>query len=184
MSPTHSSLRSTEETDRRSFSDRSVGSDLDNIFRLAAGQERPRAPAALASPEPRRMTQPDLDAALDMLNRAAKAMDLLQNRYEQVESYAKDLANRAERDLALAFSQAREWEGRAAAGETKCEEARVRIAESERRAELAERRAEHAEHRAEHAERSANEAREWLECFYDKIVTSFDTRPILKAAAA
>ena len=184
MSPTHSSLRSTEPSDGRSPAERSVGSDLDNIFRLGASQERLRSPAQSPAPEPRRMTQPDLDAALDMLNRAAKAMDLLQSRYQHVENYAKDLAERAERDLATAFSQAKEWEGRAATSETKLEEFRARLIESDRRADLAERRAEHAEHRADHAERTATETREWLECFYDKIVTSFDTRPLLKTAAA
>lgn len=186
MSPTNSSLRSAEPTDGRSLGERSLGSDLDNIFRLsvAPGQERLRPSAPTAAAEPRRMTQTDLDAALDMLNRAARAMDVLQARYQQVESYAKDLAERAERDLAAAYSQARDWEGRAAASETKFDEARARLSEADRRAELAERRAEHAEHRAEHAERSATETREWLECFYDKIVASFDTRPLLKPAAA
>ncbi len=203
MSPIPSSLRSTEAPDGRSLGDRTLGQDLDNIFRLAGGPERsrPLAPAL----EPRRMTQPDLDAALDMLNRAAKAMDLLQSRYQHVESYANDLAERAERDLALASTQVKDWEVRAAEDEARIEEAKARLAEAERRADVAERRAEqgetradvaehraadaerrasHAEHRADNAERSANEAREWLECFYDKIVASFDTRPILKTAAA
>jgi hypothetical protein len=198
MSPIPSSLRSTEAPDVRSPGDRNLGADLDNIFRLAGGLDRPKAPAPVPASAPRRMTQPDLDAALDMLNRAAKAMDLLQSRYQHVESYAKDVAERAERDLALAFSQAKDWEGRASEGEARIEDAKARLAEAERRAESAERRAElgehradeaerrasHAEHRADHAERSANEAREWLECFYDKIVASFDTRPILKTAAA
>ncbi len=184
MSPIPSSLRSSEAPDGRFLGDRNVGADLDNIFRLAGGPERPRAPAPSVTSEPRRMTQPDLDAALDMLNRAAKAMDLLQSRYQHVESYAKDVAERAERDLALAVSQAKDWEGRATEGEAVIEDAKARLAEAERRADAAERRAQHAEHRADHAERSANEAREWLECFYDKIVASFDTRPILKTAAA
>ena len=71
------------------------------------------------------MTQPDLDAALDMLNRAAKAMDLLQSRYQHVESYAKDLAERAERDLALASTQAKDWEVRAADGEARSRRRRL-----------------------------------------------------------
>ena len=198
MSPIPSSPRSTDAFDGRSLGERTVGPDLDNIFRLAGGPERSRPLAPAPASEPRRMTQPDLDAALDMLNRAAKAMDLLQSRYQHVESYAKDLAERAERDLALASSQVKDWEMRAAEGEARIEDAKARLAEAERRAEVAERRAEevehrageaerrasHAEYRADHAERSANEAREWLECFYDKIVASFDTRPILKTAAA
>lgn len=198
MSPIPSSLRSTETSDGRSLGERNVGADLDNIFRLAGAPERSRPLAPLPASEPRRMTQPDLDAALDMLNRAAKAMDLLQSRYQHVESYAKDLAERAERDLARASSQVKDSELRAAEGEARIEDAKARLAEAERRAELAERRAEQgegradlaehraddAERRADRAERSANEAREWLECFYDKIVASFDTRPILKTAAA
>lgn len=177
MSSTRSFFRSTETTGGRSLGERSVSSDLDNIFRLtAAGQERPPPPPAQPpAPEPRRMTQPDLDAAFDMLNRAAKAMDLLQTRYQHVENYAKEVAERAERDLAVAYSQAKEWEGRTASSETKLDEVRVRLAEADRRAELAERR-------ADHAERSATETREWLECFYDKIIASFDTRPPVDTA--
>ena len=151
---------------------RSVGQDLDNIFRLTAAPapqpqaaERPRP-----APESRRVPQPDFDAALDMLNRAAKAMDLMQSRYQQVEDYAKGVADRAEKDIAVAYAQAREWEVRAAGSENKLEELRQR--------------AEAAERRAEAAERNAKEARDWLECFYDKIVTSFDTRSFLKAQAA
>lgn len=176
MSP-NPSLRSPAPSDGRSLGERGAAPDLDNIFRLSStGQERPR-PSAQAPSEPRRMTEPDLDAALDMLNRAAKAMDVLQSRYHHVENYAKDIAERAERDLATAFSQVREWEGRAGSSETKLGEAKARLAEAERRAEYAERR-------AELAERSALEAREWLECFYDKIVACFDTRPFMKSAAA
>ncbi len=179
MSPHHPFLRS-QDADPAVQNDRSVGQDLDNIFRLTAAQpvqpqaadrgrvapERVRAAGA----EPRRVTQPDLDAALDMLNRAAKAMDLLQARYQQVEDYAKGVADRAEKDIAVAYAQAREWEVRAAGSEGRLDEFRHR--------------AETAERRADAAERSAKEARDWLECFYDKIVTSFDTRNFLKSQAA
>ena len=134
MSLLPTSLRSTEASDGRSPSERNFGPDLDNIFRLAGGPERSRPPAPAPASEPRRMTQPDLDAALEMLNRAAKAMDLLQSRYQHVESYAKDLAERAERDLALASSQAKDWEIRAAEDEARIQEAKLRLAEAERRA--------------------------------------------------
>ena len=105
-----------------------------------------------------------------MLNRAAKAMDLIQARYQQVEDYAKGVADRAEKDIAAAYAQAREWEVRVEGGEAKLEELRQR--------------AESAERRADAAERNAKEARDWLECFHDKIVTSFDTRNFLKSQAA
>ena len=177
MSPHHPFLRSHDQDEEVARGDRSVGQDLDNIFRLTAAQpvapqttfappERPRP----AGSEPRRVTPPDLDAALDMLNRAAKAMDLMQSRYQQVEDYAKGVADRAEKDVALAYAQAREWEVRAAGSEGKLDEFRTRAVEAERRAEA--------------AERSAREARDWLECFYDRIVTSFDTRSLLKPQAA
>jgi predicted nucleic acid-binding Zn-ribbon protein len=175
MSPTKPNPRSSETSEGRLGGERNVVAELDNIFRLASAAERSR-PAAPA-PEPRRMTQPDLDAALDMLSRAAKAMDALQTRYQHVEAYAKEVAERAEQDLAAAYSNAKEWEARAALFERKLDEARMRIAEAERRAEDAERR-------SQQAERSAGEAREWLECFYDKIVASFDARPFMKSAAA
>lgn len=180
MSPHHPFLRTQDTSDGAARGDRSVGQDLDNIFRLTAAQPQPAQPAFQPAPapervravgaEPRRVTPPDLDAALDMLNRASKAMDLMQSRYQQVEDYAKGVADRAEKDIAVAYAQAREWEVRAAGSENKLEELRQR--------------AEAAERRAEAAERNAKEARDWLECFYDKIVTSFDTRNFLKAQAA
>ena len=164
MSPHHPFLRSQDQTDGRG--DRGVGQDLDNIFRLtAAPAERPRP-----APDGRRTAPPDLDAALDMLNRAAKAMDVMQSRYQHVEDYAKGVADRAEKDIAVAYAQAREWEVRASGSEGKLEEFRLR-------AEAAERRADAAEH-------AARESREWLERFYDKIVASFDTRSFLKSRAA
>ncbi|WP_237477884.1 hypothetical protein [Lichenibacterium dinghuense] len=175
MSPHHPFLRTQDSSDGAARGERSVGQDLDNIFRLTAAQPAPQpqpAPERVRAPgaEPRRVTPPDLDAALDMLNRASKAMDLMQSRYQQVEDYAKGVADRAEKDIAVAYAQAREWEVRAAGSENKLEELRQR--------------AEAAERRAEAAERNAKEARDWLECFYDKIVTSFDTRNFLKSQAA
>ena len=173
MSPHQPFSRFQDPTDGAARGDRSVGQDLDNIFRLTAPQAAPQpAPERVraAGVEPRRVTPPDLDAALDMLNRAAKAMDLMQSRYQQVEDYAKGVADRAEKDIAVAYAQAREWEVRAAGSESRLDELRQR--------------AEVAERRAEAAESAAKEARDWLECFYDKIVTSFDTRSFLKSQAA
>ncbi len=176
MSPNHPFLRSQDPADAAPRGDRSVGQDLDNIFRLTAAQptaaptpaqagaERPRAAPS------RRAGQPDLEGALEMLNRAGKAMDLMQARYQQIEDYAKSVADRAEKDIATAYGQAREWEQRLAGTEDKLEELR--------------RRAETAEHRAEEAEAAAKDARDWLECFYDKIITSFDTRNFMKSQAA
>lgn len=169
MSTSHFYQRSADRGDPRATSERKAA-DVDNIFRLGngAGERRPA--------DAKRVSQPDLDAALDMLGRAAKAMDLMQSRYQQIEDYAKDVSERAERDLGAVYAQAKEWETRALASESRLDEMRARLAAAERRAELAERR-------AEQSERSALEAREWLECFYDKIVASFDTRPFTKSAA-
>jgi predicted nucleic acid-binding Zn-ribbon protein len=173
MSPNNPFMRLSEKSEARAIGDRANASDLDNIFRLSAAAEKQRTPTAAAAapvPETRRVSQPDLDAALDMLNRAAKAMDMMQTRYQHVEDYAKDVAERAERDVAAAYNQAKDWEARASAYESKINDLCTRLAEAERR--------------ADHAERSAVEAREWLECFYDKIVACFDTRPQPKTAAA
>ena len=173
MSPHHPFLRPQDTSDGAARGDRNVGQDLDNIFRLTAAQPQAAQPAPAPErvrAEPRRVTPPDLDAALDMLNRAAKAMDLMQSRYQQVEDYAKGVADRAEKDIAVAYAQAREWEVRAAGSDNKLEDLRQRAEAAERRADV--------------AERNAKEARDWLECFYDKIVTSFDTRNFLKSQAA
>ena len=174
MSSHHPFPRHQDAQDYRAQGDRSIGQDLDNIFRLTAAQFPPAQQSGergrTAAPEPRRVTQPDLDAALDMLNRAAKAMDLMQSRYQNVEDYAKSVADRAEKDIASALAQAREWELRATGSEGKLEEFRGRALAAERRAAL--------------AEQSAKEARDWLECFYEKIVSSFDERSLLKSQAA
>ncbi len=206
MSPTQTARRSPDAFDSRFPEKRDMGAELDNIFRLTAiapesaerasqertALERSRPPAPAAPlPEPRRVSQADLDVALDMLTRAAQAMDILQARYQQVESYARDIAQRAERDLASAYGQIKEWETRALASEAKLEEQTTRADDAEgqaqaalRGAEASERHAEVAQHRAEQAERGASEAREWLECFHDKIVASFDTRPFPRVAIA
>jgi hypothetical protein len=179
MSPHHPFLRGQDSADIAARSDRNIAQDLDNIFRLTAAQAAPQpAPAQdqpvterlRAAPTRPRVSQPDLEGALDMLNRAGKAMDLMQSRYQQIEDYAKGVADRAEKDISAAFGQAREWELRAAGNEDRLEELRLR--------------AEMAERRAEAAEQAAKEARDWLECFYDKIVSSFDTRTFLKTQAA
>ena len=184
MSPHHPFSRAQETPDGAARTDRSVGQDLDNIFRLTAPQLGAAAPPKLperlrgaTGAEPRRLAPPDFDAALDMLNRASKAMDLMQTRYKQVEDYAKGVAERAEKDIAVAYAQAHDWEVRAASFESKLEEMRER-------AEAAEHRAEAAEQNARDADTSAKDAHEWLECFYDKIVSSFDTRNFLKGQAA
>jgi hypothetical protein len=184
MSPHQQFLRGQDTNEHRAPGERSVGQDLDNIFRLTAAQpaggpngagqngtaEGQQPVERVWAGEPHRVSQPDLDAALDMLNRAAKAMDLMQARYQHVEDYAKGVADRAEKDIAIAYAQARESELRAAESESQLEDLRTRTVGAERR--------------AEQAERNAKEARDWLECFYDKIVTSFDTRAVLKSRAA
>ncbi len=183
MSPHQPFLRGQDTNEHRAPGERSVGQDLDNIFRLTAalpagglngagqnGTAEGQPPERIRAGEPHRISQPDLDAALDMLNRAAKAMDLMQARYQHVEDYAKGVADRAEKDIAMAYAQARESELRAAESESQLEDLRTRAVGAERR--------------AEQAERNAKEARDWLECFYDKIVTSFDTRAVLKSRAA
>ena len=174
MSSHHLLSRSQDAQNHRFQGDRSVWQYLYNIFRLTAaqfqpgqiGDERGRTTAS----EARRVTQPDLDAALDMLSRAAKAMDLMQSRYQHVEDYAKSVADRAEKDIASALAQARDWELRATGSEGKLDELRVRAQAAERRADL--------------AEQGAKEARDWLECFYEKIVSSFDEKAFLKSQAA
>ena len=170
----HPLSRHLDAQEYRAQGDRSIGQDLDNIFRLTAAQFPPAQQGGervkTTARETRRVTQPDLDAALDMLNRAAKAMDLMQSRYQNVEDYAKSVAERAEKDIAAALAQAREWEQRATGSEGMLEEIRGRAAAAERRADL--------------AEQSAKEARDWLECFYEKIVSSFDERTLLKSQAA
>ena len=168
MSPHHPFLRSHDQAEGRG--DRGVGQDLDNIFRLTAAPAPQPAERSRPAPDSRRVSQPDLDAALDMLSRAAKAMDVMQSRYQHIEDYAKGVADRAEKDIAVAYAQAREWEVRAGGSEGKLEEFRLR--------------AEAAERRADAAERAAHESREWLERFYEKIVASFDTRGFLKSQAA
>ena len=174
MSSHHLLSRSQDAPNHRVQGDRSVGQDLDNIFRLTAAQFPPNQQGdergRTATSEARRVTQPDLDAALDMLSRAAKAMDLMQSRYQHVENYAKSIADRAEKDITSALAQAREWELRAMGSDGKLEELRGRAEAAERRAEL--------------AEQGAKEARDWLECFYEKIVSSFDDRSFLKTQAA
>ena len=161
-------LRTAPPAPSHPFRERAPRPDLDNIFRFS-GADRAGEPAAADQAQTPRAAQPDLDAALDMLNRAAKAMDAMQARYQRVEDDARNVAARADRTLAAAQTQARDWEARALASEAERDQLKTRALQAEERADVAERR--------------AAAAREWLGTFYDKVMAAFELQPFSDPAA-
>jgi hypothetical protein len=135
--------------------------ELDNVMRLL---QQPGFPPRC---EEKDRSASELDAALEMVKRAAEAMSLMEERSRLVQTRAEALAEQARHDAALANERAASLQRRVVVSEARAEELDTKLQEAEERA------------------RAANE---WLIRFYDTIMGHFSTRrpapaPALRAAA-
>ena len=143
-----------------------------NILRLALNGGRPRTPAS-ATPQP--MT-PDITAAVDILDKASRALGALQTRCADLEQQLAAERQRLTVELKAARDQAREWERRATSIKVQLYDSESLLTDAEVRADAAARRAEAAEARSVEAERRAAEAADQLRLYHDKIVGFLGTK--------
>ncbi|MBV8447671.1 MAG: hypothetical protein JO094_14045 [Hyphomicrobiales bacterium] len=129
---------------------RDLAEDLDNVMRLIQTPKSQPASAPLPTSDPSH-----LNAALEMIKRAAQAMDAMEDHAQVVQAKAQELAERARYDVRSARQQVATLEQRLSESEAHAEELDARLAEAEERA------------RAAH---------EWLERFQDTINAAFATR--------
>ena len=130
---------------------RDLAEDLDNVMRLIqTPRPQPAAAAPLLASDPSH-----LNAALEMIKRAAQAMDAMEDHAHVVQAKAQELAERAHYDVRSARQQIAALEQRLSEREAQAEELEARLADAEERAQA---------------------ANEWLERFQETINAAFATR--------
>lgn len=83
----------------------------------------------------------DLNAALDLVCRAAETIQQLQRRSDDVEAFAREVVERTRDELGAIQRQIDDFRQRALDSEAHAKDVEARLAEAERRAEVAEDRA-------------------------------------------
>jgi hypothetical protein len=106
---------------------------LNNVMRLI---HTPDAAPEKITPSPTGDLS-HLDAALEMVNRAAQAMDAMEEHAQVVEAKAQELAAQARYDVCAAKQQVASMQQRLSESETRAEELDIRLAEAEERARTA-----------------------------------------------
>ena len=128
---------------------RDLADDLDNVMRFI--QPKPQtAPGPLSASDPSH-----LNAALEMIKRAAQAMDAMEDHAQVVQAKAQELAEQARYDVRSARQQIAALEQCLYERDAETEELEARLAQAEER---------------------ANAAQEWLERFQETVNAAFATR--------
>jgi hypothetical protein len=116
---------------------------------------------------------PNLEAALDMVNRAAEVMGMLERRVLEMKTEGQAQIEQAKRDFGIAEAKAASFKQLALNSEVRADDLEARLRQAERR--LAQ--ADELEARLKEADQRAREADEWLARFYDTIAAAFTARP-------
>jgi hypothetical protein len=128
---------------------RDLAEDLDNVMRfIQTPKPQPAAPLPASDPS-------HLNAALEMIKRAAQAMDAMEDHAQVVQAKAQELAEQARYDVRSARQQIAALEQRLSEKDAQAEELEARLADAEER---------------------ANAAQEWLERFQETVNAAFATR--------
>jgi DNA repair ATPase RecN len=130
---------------------RELADELDNVMRLLHAPEPAAAKDATPENDPSH-----LNAALDMVKRAAQAMDAMEDHAQVVQAKAQELAERARYDVRAARQQIASMQQRLLESEAHAEELETRLAEAEERSRT---------------------AHEWLARFHETINAAFASRP-------
>ena len=112
-------------------------------------------------------------AALSLLEYAAKALEMLYDRRDQLEASLEDVSMRAESALMSAQAKVNDWQKLAAGLKGDVQEMERRLAGMQKRAEQAEAQAAAERNRADAAERRAAEALNLSQGLHTKIMSAF-----------
>ncbi|WP_237478039.1 hypothetical protein [Lichenibacterium dinghuense] len=130
----------------------------------------------LATPDPAEpvsLTPRHYQTALSLLDCAAKALEILYDRRDQLEASIEEVSMRAEGAVMAAQAKVLDWQKLAAGFKTEAQELERRLATAQQRAELAETQLEAERARAESAERQAAEALGLSHGLHAKIISAF-----------
>lgn len=123
--------------------------------------------------EPAALTPRNYQTALSLLECAAKALEILYDRRDQLEASLEDVSMRAEGAVVAAQAKVLDWQRLAAGLKSDAQELERRLAAAQQRAELAETQLEAERARADAAERQAAEALGLSHGLHSKIVSAF-----------
>ncbi len=148
---------------------------------LVAG---PTADAAMLVSLPEKRARPDLaeptpltprhyETALGLLECAARALEILYERRDQLECALEDVSQRAEGAVVAAQAKVTDWQRLATSLKSDAQDLERRLAAMQQRAELAEGRLEVERARAEAAERQTLEALGLSQGLHSKILSAF-----------
>lgn len=139
----------------------------------AAGQGRLELLATPDPAEPLALTPRHYQTALSLLECAAKALEILYDRRDQLEATIEDVSMRAEGAVVAAQAKVLDWQKLAAGFKNDNQELERRLAAMQQRAELAETQLEAERARAEAAERQAADALGLSQGLHSKIISAF-----------
>ena len=139
----------------------------------AMGQGRLELLATPDPAEPVALTPRHYQTALSLLECAAKALEILYDRRDQLEASIEDVSMRAESAVVAAQAKVLDWQKLAAGFKNDNQELERRLATMEQRAELAETQLAAERARAEAAERQAAEALGLSQGLHSKIISAF-----------
>lgn len=139
----------------------------------AAGQGRLELMPSAEAAEPLALTPRNYQTALSLVECAARALDVLYERRDQLEASLEDVAMRAESAVVAAQAKVLDGQKLAAGLKGDVQELERRLAAAQQRAELAEKQVEAERARADTAERQTAEALSLSQALHAKIVGAF-----------
>lgn len=142
-------------------------------FEKTIGQGRLELLAKSDPAEPVALTPRNYQTALSLLECAAKALQILYDRRDQLETSLEDVSARAESAVVVAQAKVLDWQRLAAGLKNDAQELERRLAAMQQRAELAETQLEAQRTRAEAAERQAADAMSLSQNLHGKILSTF-----------
>ncbi|RYB06663.1 hypothetical protein D3272_04850 [Lichenibacterium ramalinae] len=119
------------------------------------------------------MTPRNYETALSLLECAAKALEILYDRRDQLEATIEDVSLRAEGAVVSAQAKMLDWQQVAAGLKDQVQDLERRLAAMQQRAERAESQFAAERDRVEAAERQAAEALDISQGLHSKIMTAF-----------
>lgn len=115
----------------------------------------------------------DFNAAIELIEKASEAIDVLQARCRQLQTEIKEVRERSRLEVEAAESIAAEWQTLARATKAQLDDCENRLALTKQAADAAEARAEQTKERLESVQHLASEEAEQSARFHDKIVSAF-----------
>ena len=140
---------------------------------VTAGQGRLELLPAPEIADPAALTPRNYQTALSLLECAAKALEILYDRRDQLETSLEEMSMRAEGAVVAAQAKVLDWQRLAAGLKSETQDLERRLAAMLQRAELAETQLQAERARADAAERQTSEAVGLSHALHSKIVAAF-----------